>query len=115
VDREGAPRGGEGAARSRFSASSAARSRASPRPRPALLAAAAEALGHEHAGVQECALALLEAHELDERTRAVVLGLAKAVAPTLSPRRRRPTTSERASNPTTRSRAVHRARASSGR
>lgn len=49
--------------------------------RPALLATAAEALGHERADVQESALALLESHGLDDRVRSVVLGLAEAVAP----------------------------------
>jgi hypothetical protein len=57
-----------------------------PANRSALLATAAEALGHEHADVQERALGLLEAHELDDRIRGVVLGLAEAVSPPLRPR-----------------------------
>jgi Family of unknown function (DUF6493) len=54
--------------------------------RPALLATAAEALGHERVDVQEAALKLLEANEPDGRVRSVLLGLAEAASPTLRPR-----------------------------
>jgi hypothetical protein len=58
--------------------------------RPALLEAAAQALAHERADVQERALKLIEQYqdevESTAAARAVVLGLADAVAPTLRER-----------------------------
>ena len=51
-----------------------------PEARPALLAAAALALGHERADVQERALTLLE-RDADEASRAELLRLAETVAP----------------------------------
>jgi Family of unknown function (DUF6493) len=58
--------------------------------RPALLEAAAQALAHERADVQERALKLLEQYQDEPEStaaaRAVVLGLADAVAPTLHER-----------------------------
>jgi Family of unknown function (DUF6493) len=56
-----------------------------PDARPVLLDAAAEALAHERADVQERALKLLEAYP-DDAPRAVLLGYVEAVSPTLRER-----------------------------
>ena len=56
-----------------------------PDARPVLLEAAAEALAHERADVQERALKLLEQYR-DDVPRAVVLGYSETVSPTLAPR-----------------------------